>query len=60
MFSKGPASGICFCSGSNPCRSEDTHKEELSSSWEKDEYNLHEEEENIFDDDEDNTITVSG
>ena len=42
---------LCLCNGSNPCISEDTYGKELSSS---------EQEKDIFDDDEDDTITVSG
>ena len=58
---KGSSSRICFCNGNNPCTSEDTHTEELSSNVvEKDEHNLHEHDVNIFNDDEDGRITVSG
>ena len=64
MFLKGSSSGICFYNGSNPCTSEDTHRKELSQGnyhvIDKDEHNLHEQEENIFDDEEDDTFTVSG
>ena len=35
MFLKGSSSGICFCSGSNACTSEDTNREELSISWKR-------------------------
>ena len=63
MFLKGSSSGICFCSGSNPCTSKDNHREELSwencQSVEKDEHNLLKQEENIFDNEEDDVITVS-
>ena len=58
MVLKGPSSGICFCNWSNPCTSEDTHREEVSSS-KKEEDDLHEQDEDIFDN-EDDTITVSG
>ena len=64
MFLNRSSSGICFCNESNPCTSVDTHREELSQGnyqvFEKDEHNLHEQEENIFDDEEDDMITVSG
>ena len=50
MFLKGFSSGTCFCNGFNPCKSEVVEKYEHS---------MHEEE-NIFDDDEDDTVTVSG
>ena len=64
MFLKGSSSGICFCNGNNLRTSEETNTEELSS-IEKEEDNmhprdLHEQEEDIFDDDEDDTITVQG
>ena len=63
MFSKGFPSGICFCSGSNPWTPK-TLIERKYQVVEKEEDNMHprdlHEQEDIFDDDEDDTITVSG